>query len=106
LTADRQKLHPNGEDLTYVTAELVDAQGVINPKADNLIHFKVQGPGTIVGVGNANPISLESYQKPERKCWYGRCLVIVRANDRSGKIVVRASSEHLPDSLVTIAVDP
>ena len=40
--------------LKLYTVELTDANGIRNPKAENLVKFKVEG-GTIVGVGNANP---------------------------------------------------
>jgi beta-galactosidase len=106
LTSDRDQIHATGEDLSYITVELVDAQGVVHPDADNQIHFEIQGPGTIVGVGNANPISLESYQKTERKCWRGRCLVIVKASDEPGQILLRATADRLPPSQFTLAVGP
>ena len=35
--------------------------GIRNPKSENLVTFSIEGPGTIVAVGNANPVSLESY---------------------------------------------
>jgi beta-galactosidase len=106
LTADRDHLQPTGEDLSYITVELLDAQGVVNPDADNRLHFEINGPGTIVGIGNANPVSLESYQKPERKCWRGRCLVIVKAGDQPGQILLRATAGGLPASQLTLGVGP
>ncbi|HLH51996.1 MAG TPA: glycoside hydrolase family 2 TIM barrel-domain containing protein [Verrucomicrobiae bacterium] len=106
LTPDRSSLRPTGEDLSYVTVELVDAYGLINPEAENVVRFELEGPGKIVGVGNANPISLESYQKPERKCWHGRCLVIVKGREESGRLVLRATSDKLPSSQVILSVSP
>jgi beta-galactosidase len=106
LTADRGQLHAAGEDLSYVTVELVDAQGVVNPNADKLVHFEIKGPGTIVGVGNANPVSLESCQTPARKCWHGRCLVIVKAGGQPGQIVLRATADGLHASQLTLDVGP
>ena len=64
--------------------------------------FALEGPGTIVGVGNANPVSTESYQQPQRKAWQGRCLVVVKSDKRAGKIKVRASVEGLAPSEVVI----
>ena len=34
LTPDRQRLRPNGEDLCYITVELVDTENVVNPEAE------------------------------------------------------------------------
>jgi len=104
LTADRMKLAPSGEDLSYLTVELLDRQGVLCPKADNLVHFEVDGPGTIVGVGNANPVSLESCQRPERKCWRGRCLVILKSGTQPGRITLTAKVDNLAPANINLAV--
>jgi beta-galactosidase len=98
LTADRVQLKADGQDLAYVTVELVDASGVLNPKADNLVKFEIEGPGTIVGVGNANPVSLESNQQPQRKAWRGRCLVIIKTALKPGKILLKATSDAAPSA--------
>jgi beta-galactosidase len=105
LSADRTSIKPDGQDLSYVTVELVDARGVRNPKAENLVEFTLEGPGAIVGVGNSNPVSTESYQQPRRKAWQGRCLVIIKSDfksgGRAGRIVLKASARGLrPATLV------
>ncbi|MFL6256094.1 MAG: sugar-binding domain-containing protein [Pyrinomonadaceae bacterium] len=102
LTADRTRVKADGQDLSYVTVELVDARGVRHPKAENLVKFKVEGPGTIAGVGNANPVSTESYQQPQRKAWQGRCLVVVKSGRQSGRIVLRATAQGLPTATIVI----
>ncbi|TMI97840.1 MAG: DUF4982 domain-containing protein [Bacteroidetes bacterium] len=101
LSADRSTIKADGQDLSYITVELEDANGVRNPKAENLVKFTVQG-GTIVGVGNANPVSLESYQLPQRKAWQGRCLAIVKSSVKPGTITVTASVDGLPSSTLLI----
>ncbi len=95
LSADRNKIRANGQDLSYITVELTDNNSLRNPKADNLVSFEVEGRGTIAGVGNANPISLESFQLSQRKAWHGRCLVVVKSDTVSGKIVLKATSKGL-----------
>jgi beta-galactosidase len=101
LSADRPRIKADGQDLCYVTVELIDANGVRNPKANNLVKFKVEG-GTIAGVGNANPVSLESYQLPQRRAWQGRCLVIVKSSEKAGPITLTASTNGLPVSKLFI----
>ena len=102
LTADRTRMAADGQDLSYITVELVDGHGVRNPKAENLIKFTLTGPGHIVGVGNANPVSTESYQRPQRKAWQGRCLLIVKSDKQAGQITVRASAEGLAPAEIVI----
>lgn len=102
LSANRKIIKADGRDLCYITAELVDENGVMNPKADNLLHFSIEGDATIAGVGNANPMSVESYQQPQRKAWRGRCLVVIQSSRKAGNIIIKASSEELPDNTITI----
>jgi beta-galactosidase len=101
LSADRSTIKADGQDLSYITVELTDANGIRNPKAGNLVKFKMEG-GTIVGVGNANPVSLESYQLPQRKAWHGRCLVIVKSPAKAGKITLTASVSGIQSSKLVI----
>ena len=102
VVADRARIKADGEDLSYVTIELKDARGIRSPKAENLLRFAVDGPGTIVGVANANPMSVESYTRPERKAWRGRALVIVKAGRTPGDIRLRVTSAGLPAAETTI----
>ena len=105
LSADRTTIKADNEDLSYVTVELLDAKGNINPLAENLVKFEISGPGTIVGVGNANPVSLESYQAPQRKAWQGRCLVVIKSGKSVGQIKLKATSDGLKTASVNINVN-
>lgn len=102
LSANKTTINADNEDLSYVTVELLDANGVRNPKAENEIHFTIEGEGTIAGVGNANPISLESYQLPQRKAWQGRCMVVIKSTHKAGKIILKANGENLKSAEVMI----
>jgi len=103
LTADRTLIKSDGQDLSYITVELTDTNGIRNPKAANLLNFEIEGPGTIIGVGNANPVSLESYQLPQRKAWQGRCLVIIKSETYSGEINLKVTSDGLVPSEIKIS---
>jgi beta-galactosidase len=99
MTPDRSTLKANANDLSYITVELTDENDVLNPEANNLINFEIEGPGKIIGVGNANPVSDESYTQPKRQAWKGKCLVIIKSEKTSGKIVVTATSGDLKSSI-------
>jgi len=102
LTADKTTLKADGQDLCYITVDLVDSKGHRNPRAENLVKFEIEGAGTIVGVGNANPVSPESYQLPKRKAWQGRCLVIIKSSAKPGNITIEASADGLQSSKMII----
>ncbi len=107
LTPDRSHITADGQDLSYVTVELVDDHGVRNPVAENLVTFAVAGSGRIVGVGNANPLSTESYQQPQRKAWQGRCLLIIKSGKQAGAITVTASAKgFVPAKIIIDASAP
>lgn len=102
LTADRAEIEANGQDLCYVTVELPDENGVLHPKSENLINFEISGPGKIVAVASSNPMSVESFQLPERKAWKGRALVIIKSEKQDGEIMLKADAEGLPGAQVII----
>ena len=102
LSADRTEITADGQDLSYISVELVDDKGIRNPKAENLVTFKIEGPAEIVGVGNANPISMESYQLPQRKAWQGKCLVVVKSKKQAGAITLKATSENLKAAAIQL----
>src|SRR4030095_2379684 len=101
-TADRTNVAASGQDLSYITVELVDSNGVRNPNAENLLKFAVTGPGDIIAVANANPMSTESYQRPQRKAWQGRCLVIIKSRKQPGMLNMTASAAGLRPATVVI----
>jgi beta-galactosidase len=100
--ADRMTISGDGQDLSYVTVELVDAKGVRNPTAENLVRFALTGPGEMIAVANANPMSTESYQQPQRKAWQGRCLVVIKSRRQAGPITLTASANGLRPAKVVI----
>ncbi len=104
LTTDRNILKADGQDLSYVTVEITDAKGNKHPKADNLVNFKIEGPGEIIAVGNANPVSLESYQQPHRKAWQGKCMVVIKSEKQTGNVVLTATSAKLKSAIIKIEV--
>ena len=85
LTADRSVISADGQDLSYVTVEVVDAGGLRHPEAQKLIRFTVEGEGTLAAVGSSKPKTLESFQRPERTTFEGRCLVILKSGRDPGQ---------------------
>lgn len=104
LTADRTALSATGTDLSYLTAEILDARGNRLPEEERLVTFEIKGNGKIIGVGNANPVSLESYTRPERKTWQGRCLAILSTMGKKGTIEVVARAKGLPEERIVLQV--
>jgi beta-galactosidase len=53
-------------------------------------------------VGNANPTSLESFQRPQRKAWHGKCLVILKTTGTPGPISLQVSAAGIPAKTVNL----
>ena len=93
LTSDRVVLETGGEDLAFVTVEILDEQGNPVPYADNMVTFRLEGPATIAAVDNGSPISHEPFRADYRKAFHGKCLVVIRSGKTAGKIRLTALSE-------------
>lgn len=102
LNADRTTIDANGEDVTLVTVQARDEQGRLVPNASNLIHFEIEGPGKILGVGNGDPSSHEPDKASSRKLFNGLALVIIQATREPGTISFRARGEGLIEAAVSI----
>lgn len=102
LHPDRTEILADGKELAFITVSVVDKNGVICPHADNLINFKVEGEGAIKAVGNGDPTSLESFVKPFRKTFNGKCMAIVQSTTNSGDITFTAEGDGLQSAQLKI----
>lgn len=102
LTPDRIVIGADGQDLSFVTVEAVDAQGRLQPHADQEVHFAIGGPGVIAAVGNGDGQDPASYQGDRRKLYQGRALVVIRSSKQPGPITVTASAQGLTNGVGTI----
>ena len=106
LKADRQNIKASKNDLAYIAVEIVDAAGNVVPSIDDeLIKYQITGNGILAGVGNGNPRDMNSFQKPEKKVFQGRGIVIVQPTGRAGSISIKAEAEGLKGSILTIKTD-
>jgi beta-galactosidase len=104
MTADHTVVQADGEDLSFVTVEAVDAEGRFQPHADNEVRFSISGPGSIAAVGNGDGQDGTSYQGDRRKLFQGRALVVVRSSKQFGPIKLIATTSGVAEASVTIDV--
>ncbi len=95
LAADRREMAANGEDMAFVKVEIVDEDGTLCPRADNRVHFSVEGPAEIAAVGNGDATSTAPYGADFRSAFNGKCVVYLRSDGGSGEIILTAESEGL-----------
>ena len=91
----------DGEEMTFVTARILDGAGREVPTADNLLTFKVSGPGALVATDAGDPTSHTPFRSPEIKAFGGLCSAIVRRTG-PGAITVSVSSPGLKSQRITL----
>ena len=101
LTPDREIIQA-GSDLCYVVVEVLDAQGRLDPKADQPVNFSLKGPGEILAVGSSNPVSEEAYVGNQRRVHRGRALVVVKSSHEPGEITLHAQADGLDWTEISI----
>lgn len=78
LDARRYSADDVDYDLIYVTASVVDADGVVNPLADNMLTFSVTPNGEILATGTADMTDLAGYNVRSRVPCRGRVQAIIK----------------------------
>jgi beta-galactosidase len=101
LSADQPNTGTTWDDVVYITAQVVDANGVQVPTASPSITFAATGPAEIVAVDNGENASHESFQGVTRSAWEGQCLAILRATS-AGRISVKATAPGLASAPITV----
>ena len=102
LSADRSRIKADRNDLAYVTAEILDAEGRLVPDAVVPLRFTIAGNGEIAATASASPNDMQSFQKPEHRTFRGKCLIIVRPKGKAGKITLKAQGDGLTGDDVVI----
>lgn len=104
LTIDQANTRANRQSLSYVVAEIVDADGNVCPNASNEMTFEVDGPADIIATGSADLTDKRAYGEAGRQAWKGRAMVVVRSTGKAGKVVVKAQGEALASASVSIDI--
>lgn len=106
LKSNLKQLADDWDGVAFVRAAVVDRHGVQVPSANNLIRFKISGPGVIAAVDNADNASHEPFQANERHAFEGECVAFIKASAAPGRIVITASSPGLESGEVVIHARP
>jgi beta-galactosidase len=105
LTADRNIINADGEDLSFVTIKVTDKNGLTVPEANNKVTFSIEGPGEIAATDNGDPSDLVSFNSTTRAAFSGLALVIIRSKKgETGNIKLYAKSPGLKDGKVEVTV--
>ena len=101
LTPDKTVMTADGQDLTFITLEVVDKQGRVCPDAAIPCEAIVKGQGSLLSFASADLKDTEPYTSSRVTTWKGRALLVVRSSHTKGKAQVSIKSS-LPTANITI----
>lgn len=93
LTADRDEIRADGQDLSFITIECVDKDGRIVPTAEDFLTVTTDGHISLVGLGNADIKDENPYFDNTHRAWKGRAIAIVRNDGKSGTATIKVSAK-------------
>ena len=88
-----------GEELTYVTIDVVDKNGILVPDAADLLSFSIQGPAQIVGTDAGDPTSHVPFYRPSLPAFHGKASAIVRRTGE-GPVTLRCTAKGLKNAAI------
>ena len=104
LTTDRHIITADGQDLCFITLEVVDREGRLCPEAAISCEVTVNGHGRLLAAANADMKDNESSTSPKVTTWKGRAMIVVRSTQKTGnaKVIVKS---NLPSASITISAN-
>lgn len=102
LIPDVKEVRADAKDVCHVEFRVVDDKGVRVPDADQEVTFELAGPAVILGIGNADLNSPDSYKDSVHRVYRGRGLAILQSTTAPGTITLQAASPNLESATVTI----
>lgn len=111
----RLALAAEGEACPIVTVTQTDSAGIMNPYAENRIHYHIDGPARILSLESGNPVNTENnYGTTSRTAFFGLARAFLQTTSDAGElsIVVGAicgekqlmTSDHVSIDVQTLAL--
>lgn len=102
LESDKKIINANGADLCYVTAIIVDKNGIPCPTASNQLQFRTKGAGTFRAACNGDATSSEQFHLPTMKAFSGKVVVLVQSTTIAGNIELTVSGTGLKTEKIAL----
>jgi beta-galactosidase len=95
LTTDRKTIKSGGQDLAFVTVEVLDKAGNICPEAAIPCNVTVTGGATLMAAASADLKDTEPYTSPRVTTWKGRAIIVIRSGNKAGTAKVSVKGGKL-----------
>ena len=93
-----------GEDLVYVTADILDRKGILVPDAADELSFSVKGPAVVLATDAGDPTSFVPFRSSTLPAFHGKASAILRRTGGKGLVTVTVKARGLKTA--TILVNP
>ena len=85
-------LMADGQDLAFITIEVIDKAGRVCPEAAIPCEVTVSGSASLLAAASADLTDTEPYTSPRVTTWKGRALIVLRSGLKAGKAKVSVKS--------------
>ena len=100
---DAEQFGGKDTKLLFTTVEIVDKDGNPCPHAANRLTFAVTGAAKFRAATNGDPTDPESFEKPSRRAFHGKLVVVLEATGQ-GHANLTVSGEELTTSSAGFSV--
>lgn len=104
LTADRETISAGGKDLSYVTVEILDEDGNLSPRANNLLFFEVKGQGKLKALCNGDPTDHTSFASNYMRTFNGKIVATIESGLNEGEVELAVFGGLLREGKINIRV--
>ena len=102
LGAAVKPLKADGEDMTFITVNILDQDGTLVPDADNSIQVSVTGAADFKGICNGDATSTEVFTKPTMKTFHGQLVIGIQSNGKQGDATIKVTGKGLKPATLTV----
>ncbi len=102
LGAAVKPLKADGEDMTFITVNILDQDGILVPDADNSIQVGVTGAADFKGICNGDATSTEVFSKPTMKTFHGQLVIGIQSNGKQGDATIKVTGKGLKPATLTV----
>lgn len=82
------------ERVVFVPIWLVDKAGRVNPSLARRVYVTVSGPGSLIALGSANPVTEEPFYLDNCTTYRGRLLAVIRCSGEAGTIHITVKMDE------------
>jgi beta-galactosidase len=101
---EKDVLRADGQDLCYIPIEFTDIDRELKPYIEQKVIIDISGDAELAGFGSALCKTDEVFDKVEHDSYRGRCLAVLRAGTKPGKVTVTVRSKGVEGVIREIEV--